>query len=278
MVRASDHSYEKGGEFFGDLRLVPSFTGHYSLYSSSSFSLLSMFSTSYIAHYNAPRFFHELENPTPQRFSLVAIIAFVSSMVIFVVIMVAGFLTFGASSEAFILNNYSSRDIFASLARGATGLAVITGYPFVFAGFRDGLWDLQGTSDTTRSTSFSLRTVALLTAISCVAIMVKDVSVVVGLSGSLFGSWLLLIVPSLFNLSSFHRRLAQAVDEHKFDDLEDSRCLMGRKRTPIESWPIMTIPVTLWIEVGFNLLMIVGGAALMVVGLSVNVHRIVYGH
>lgn len=277
-VRASDHTYDKGGAFFGDLHLAPSFSGGYSWFSSSSFSLLSMFSTSFIAHYNAPRFFNELENPTPQRFSLVATIAFVSSMILFIIIMVTGFLTFGASADAFILNNYSSHDIYAGYARGATGLAVITGYPFTFTGFRDGLWDLQGTSDTARSTSFSLRTIALLTVISCCAIMVKDVSVVVGLSGSLFGSWLLLIVPSLFNLSSFHRRLAQAVDEHKFDDLEDSRSLMAKKRKPLESWPIMSLPVSTWIEIAFNLLMIVSGAALMIVGLSVNVHRIVYGH
>ena len=68
------------------------------------------------------------------------------------------------------------------------------------------------------------------------------------------------------------------MDEHKFDDLEDSRSLMAKKRKPIESWPIMTLPVSTWIEITFNILMIVSGAALMIVGLSVNVHRIVYGH
>ena len=62
-------SYAAGGKFFNELVVKPSFKarGGYSLFSAPVFVLLSMLSTSFVAHYNAPAFYSELKDATPAR-------------------------------------------------------------------------------------------------------------------------------------------------------------------------------------------------------------------
>ena len=100
-------------------------------------------SQSYIAHYNAPQFLAELKNNTMARFNQVVSGAFLSSIVFFVFIMSVGFSTFGGATAGFVLNNYASSDLLATLARFAIGLALLTGYPFTFSALREGILDLR---------------------------------------------------------------------------------------------------------------------------------------
>lgn len=260
LIRLYDHSYSSGGQYFSDLGTLPSFTNSYTLYNHSSFILLSMLTTSYIAHYNAPRFYHELKNPTPERFTHVVSVAFGISTVFFMIIMCSGFLTFGASTQSFVLNNYSEQDSLAILARLATGLAVITGYPFTFAGFRDGLWELQGTSESRRDETHFLRTVGLLGMLTMLALVWKDVGMIVGLSGSLFGTWLLFIVPSIMNLVSHRRQVQQ--------QFALTMTFKQGMRKPVSN-------IHQRMDIVLNYLLIAVGVVLMVIGVSVNLQRFV---
>lgn len=63
----------KGGRFFTELVLKPSFQqrGGYKIASINSFVLLSMLSTSFVAHYNAPAFYNELKDASMERFNTV---------------------------------------------------------------------------------------------------------------------------------------------------------------------------------------------------------------
>lgn len=264
-IRLIDRSYIVGGQFFSDLSPRPSFEHSYSLYSYSSFVLLSMFSTSFITHYNAPRFYSELKNPTPERFANVSMTAFFISMLFFILVMGSGFLTFGATAQSFVLNNYSPRDSLAIYARLATGLAVITGYPFTFAAFRDNLQDLWNGDQTlprhstalqNKEDDFFLRTVILLGTITTLSLLFDDVGVVVGISGALFGSWLLFIVPGMMNLAFFQRQMQFRLATTK----------MGLKR------PTWSMPQQ--IEMAWNYVLVGIGVILMVVGLSVHCQRL----
>ena len=58
--------------------------------------------------------------------------------------MIIGFKTFGGHSAGFILNNYSSKDIMATLGRLAIGGGILFGYPLTFTALRDGLFELTG--------------------------------------------------------------------------------------------------------------------------------------
>ena len=58
--------------------------------------------------------------------------------------MIAGFTTFGGASQGLILNNYASADKLSTIARIATLLTIIFGYPFTFVPARDSLIELMG--------------------------------------------------------------------------------------------------------------------------------------
>jgi len=113
-----------------------------------------------------------------------------------------GFLTFGGSTAGFVLNNYSGSDNLVTFARLAIGLALLTGYPFTFSALRDGILDLQKVSGEARAKSFQPLTIGLLTLITTIALVLKDVGFVVSVSGALFGSALMFVVPAVMNINN----------------------------------------------------------------------------
>lgn len=207
LIRLMDRSYFPGGKFFNDIALKPLFGKGFTI-NQMTFVLLSMFSTSYIAHYNAPKFYTELKNNTMSRFNTVVGSAFGASILFFIFVMVTGFLQFGGNTAGFILNNYSSKDNLATLARFAIGLALLTGYPFTFSALREGLLDLQGKTGSSRDAAFTPLTLTLLGLVTALALVLKDVGFVVSMTGALLGSLLMLIVPAIMNISS-HKALVK---------------------------------------------------------------------
>jgi sodium-coupled neutral amino acid transporter 11 len=203
-IRFFDKSYFAGGKFFELIAAKPSFNarGGYTL-NYLTLVLLSMLSTSYIAHYNAPQFYNELTNNTMARFNTLVGGAFGAAIVFFIFIMSIGFLTFGGATSGFILNNYASQDQLATLARFAIGLALLTGYPFTFSALREGLLDIMGKKDEAeRKKYFTPLTWSLLAGVTALALVLKDVGFVVSITGALFGCFLMFIVPAVMNLSN----------------------------------------------------------------------------
>merc|ERR1719387_626350 len=68
--------------------------------------LVAILSTSYIAHYNAPKFYRNMKDVTAERFKRVVYRAFSIITSIFMMIVSFGYLTFGTASSGFVLNNY----------------------------------------------------------------------------------------------------------------------------------------------------------------------------
>ena len=62
--------------------------------------------TAFVAHYNAPRFHSELQNNSMERFTAVTGISFSVSALLFIVVAVSGFLTFGSTTHGNVLTNY----------------------------------------------------------------------------------------------------------------------------------------------------------------------------
>lgn len=207
VMRFLDKSYAPGGKFFADVVLKPSFgaRGGYQL-NHLTLVLLSMLSTSYVAHYNAPKFYNELQNPTMPRFNQVVGGAFGAAISVFTLMMCVGFLTFGGNTAGFILNNYSSKDSLATFARLAVGLAILTGYPFTFSALREGLMDIAGFTGEKRKTLFAPFTLGLLGLVTGMALILKDVGFVVSISGALFGCMVMFVVPAVMNLRLFARQ------------------------------------------------------------------------
>ncbi len=175
-------------------------------FSKKTFKLLSMLGTSYIAHFNAPKFYSELENATIARYNIVVGSAFMIAMFFFSLIMSVGFLTFGGNCMGLILNNYASSDLGASFARLAIGGAILTSYPFAFSALVDGLLDLRQVYGDNRSKLVRPYTIGLLTLVTAMALIFKDVGFVNGLSGALFGCLLLMVLPALMNINNINKK------------------------------------------------------------------------
>ena len=129
-LRFFDGSYAvPDGRFLADVaeKLQPVFgsKGASAVLAPNSFILICMLSTAYMAHFNAPKFYNELENNTIARYNTVVSTSFGISIFIFAAATALGFGTFGKSSAGFILSNYSSKDTLISLSRIAVAFSLI---------------------------------------------------------------------------------------------------------------------------------------------------------
>jgi len=205
LLRYFDGSYRAGGKFIKDISstFMPSF-GVRKADSTPVhvvFVLISMMATAYVAHYNAPKFWAELKQPTLKRYNTVVASAFGLAAAIYMSVMWAGFLTFGGHSTGFILNNYSAKDQLATFARLAIGFGILCGYPLTFSALRDGTFDLLKIKDAaTRDKAVLPTTVAMMGVITSFALVLKNVGVVVSFSGALIGAMLIYFVPAVMNI------------------------------------------------------------------------------
>ena len=190
VVRYCDGSYQPdGGRFYDDVppSLRPSFGTTTRPWSADALPFVCMVYTSFDMHYNSPRFYAELRDATVPRFSRVIAFSFGATAVLYSAIAIVGFLTFGANSDSYILNNYSARDGLATLSRLAIGLCSLVSYPLNFIGVRDNCLDLLGLTDEIAVrgggrllNAFTLLLLFLLTVLSC---FVTDLGLINSLGG-----------------------------------------------------------------------------------------------
>jgi len=197
--------YAAGGKFLeaGGLLASPLFgkAGALSALSPKALILTSMLSNAYIAHFNAPKFYAELKNNTLPRFYQVIGWSFGTSVFLYSIITALGFLTFGAASNGFILNNYSNTDLLMNLSRIAVAISITCSYPLIFTGTRDGLFDLLKVKDRTPGTinKFTYVTLAVVTLL---ASKLTDLGLVASVGGATFGTALVFIYPAIMFLKN----------------------------------------------------------------------------
>ena len=165
-----------------------------------------MISTSYVAHYNAPKFWNELQYPTTQRYTWVVVAGFSLAIVSYVIIMSMGYLTFGGNSSGFILNNYSKNDSLAMGARLAVGIGIICSYPFTFSALRDGIAEVIGISEEAKNrVYFHYINLMLFIVITSLTTRLRSVGTIVSFSGCLIGSLFIYVIPAIMNISSYYK-------------------------------------------------------------------------
>jgi hypothetical protein len=95
--------YVTGGKFAMDTAaaLHPRFgtLGARAVWTPKSAILIGMLSTSYMAHFNAPKFYTELKNNTVPRYLTVVWTSFAASILLYCLMGSIGFLTFGSASS-----------------------------------------------------------------------------------------------------------------------------------------------------------------------------------
>ena len=163
--------------------------------------------------YNSPKFYYELKNPTQARFitlaftSAAAVVLFCGSFAIM------GLARFGAETPTNLLKLYKS----AYAVWIATTLSLITTYPFDFdAGRRSLVSMLAGRKPwLTERFTFWVITLTLIPLFSGISIFVDDLSLVVGMNGSLLGSSVGLTVPGLLLFARSRRMIEYGVSRSK---------------------------------------------------------------
>eukprot|EP00928_Gymnodinium_smaydae_P030702 TRINITY_DN22756_c0_g1_i1.p1 TRINITY_DN22756_c0_g1~~TRINITY_DN22756_c0_g1_i1.p1 ORF type:complete len:561 (+),score=127.12 TRINITY_DN22756_c0_g1_i1:80-1762(+) len=221
LLRCFDGSYSvaRSGSLLPAAPVAPSFAasagagGPLSLAAQPGFLvLLSILATAFLAHYNAPLFYEQLapdaNGDKAGRFLAVSLLGFGAAAVIFSVVMVGGFLTFGKSSLGLILNNYAATDPLASLARGAVLLSLVTAYPLVFLSLRKQVLSVLP-DDAKALAEKRPRFVALvlLSAVTAVALSLRDLGKLAAFAGAAFGSFLIYVAPAVMVLSAQRRGL-----------------------------------------------------------------------
>lgn len=162
-----------------------------------------MISTAYVAHYNAPKFWNELKDQSMPRYNTVVASAFGFALCIYLAVMWTGFLTFGGNSKGFLLNNYASSDRFATFARLAIGAGILFGYPLTFSALREGVMDVLKIPDgAPRDKATTPLTIIMLGAITSLALVLKNVGLVVAFGGALIGAMLIYFVPAVMNINN----------------------------------------------------------------------------
>lgn len=125
---------------------------------------------------------------------------------VFLCMMILGYGSFGSHTQAFLLDNYHSTDVMANVARLLTGLAIIAGYPLVFAGLKAAMFSLTRLSRPTvegkerKQNRISTITLACISIAACF-ITEYRLTTVIGIFGSIFGSSILCVLPGIVNNS-----------------------------------------------------------------------------
>lgn len=202
--RALDGSYKLGtGRFLADglIKALPSFTKE-SLWNVDFTSLIltSSLGLAYVCHYNSPIFYRQLENRSAKRFGRLTYISFAFIALLYMLVMGSGYSTFGEACMGNILLNYHPKDVLATFGRVATWFSILFGFPLVSVGAREGLINAAESLGFPQlgfeKNNFAL-VASILTLVTLVSCTVKDVSLVVNLTGALFGSFIVYLCPTI---------------------------------------------------------------------------------
>ena len=210
------------GKFVADMaeNLQPKFgsTGAKGVFNPKAFILVSMLSTAYMSHFNAPKFYNELKDNTIERFNSVVYPSFAISILFFCTVAALGFLTFGANASGLILNNYSTGDTLMGLSRVAVALSLVFSYPLVFVGSREGVLDLLSVPKESRTdANLNALTVLLLSIVTALALKVEDLSFVLSFGGATLGNALIYVWPAIMFRGAVKRLGEEASDRMKVE-------------------------------------------------------------
>lgn len=207
VMRFIDGSYAPFGAFYDRSAPAALQASSAGMINPRTLILVSILSTAYLVHFNAPQMYSELSPNRPglqgkekaakqRRLLLVSLIGFGLAAGQYALVMVFGFLTFGAATQGNLLLNYSSSDNLAIAARVAVGLSTLFGYPMQFAGMREGILEAFKVQRLNTVKHRAL-TASLLVAVVFIACLLRDLGRFQAIEGALLAAFLIYIAPPL---------------------------------------------------------------------------------
>ena len=210
IKRYFDGSYGKGGAYSVVNAAASSMTSSASntLSMKKWFVLASLLSYCFVTHYNAPKYYNELENSNSNRFKKMASISYLSAAVIYIGTMILGLKLFGPQVKPFLLNNLSPNDPLAIVARLSFGASVLASFPLIFMAMRN--WFISLAAKKMPALGGVRRTSSvLLTLIALLTTRFNDISFVGSLSGATLGVAMAFIFPPILYIRSLSYRAKQ---------------------------------------------------------------------
>jgi amino acid permease len=172
------------------------------------FFATSVFTGAFSAHYNSPTFYRELGEDLAAH-SRVVRKSFISAFVMYACFALAGYAKWGDAVQGNVLKNYG-QDINAGsvipVALFGMSFSITLSFPLVFNSGRLAFYGLFPVFERARTNNpitvhYAVTTVLVLTICSA-ACVVKDVQLVVGMSGALLGQALCFIIPGVVYLKT----------------------------------------------------------------------------
>lgn len=167
------------------------------------FQALALFSSAFMAHYNSPKFYSQLQNPSLPRFATLVGGAFGLALVVFILFGFCGFAIFGFAVEGNVLKNYGG-GAQVMLAWLSMAFSVAFTYPLVFSTFRDSCAALLSSFGLLKDASsdrfripFTVGAVALTVLGGTVF---SNVAIVNGVKGAILSACLAFIYPASIHL------------------------------------------------------------------------------
>lgn len=148
--------------------------------------------------------YNDLKDNTLPRFYQMTAWSFGTTVLLYSIISAAGFLTFGAASNGYILNNYAATDFIMSLSRIAIAISITASYPLLFVGTRDGFLDLFKLKERSNGLLNKV-TLGILAVVTAMAVKLTDLGLVASVGGATFGTALVFIYPCLMFLK-YHEK------------------------------------------------------------------------
>merc|ERR1719265_449817 len=221
FYRWYDCSYAQGGQYHTDATYQSAGDGsHLWACGMESLLLVNGLAVAFLSHYNGCKYYREYIDHRPDRFGRIVSFAFFLVSMMFFFAMVFGYATFGHYCQGTVLNNYAEDDFVADIARVGMGLANVFSFPLMFSGLREAVlalivWLAPWMEDVTAYISFQNSLSALLlAAITFMAVIVTDASLVVGLVGSICGSATIYVIPCfLYAKACAHAQLQRNAAE-----------------------------------------------------------------
>ncbi|KAL7544343.1 hypothetical protein ACHAWF_009787 [Thalassiosira exigua] len=222
-IRYFDGSYANPESGFAtdiaeSLRPAIGTKGASAVFSSKAFILVCTLSTAYMAHFNAPKFYQELEDNTIPRWNTVVATSFSVGILFFIGIAAMGFATFGGACNGYILNNYSTKDSIIGLSRATVAFALVFTYPLAFVGCRDNLLALLKVPKEDRTDAkLNNLTYLILATVTAAALKITDLSFIMAFGGATLGNALIYVFPALMFRSAVKKMGEDATTAQKLE-------------------------------------------------------------
>ena len=159
------------------------------------FPIANIYAAAFLVQYNSPKFFFELSNPTRKRFMTMSYSAVAFVIVFCTSFAVMGFARFGFATQGNLLKGYTK----AYAAWVATSISLITTYPFDFDGGRRSVISIvkQQWPMINERKIFWISTLIMIPIFTTISVVVKDLSIVIGINGAVFGITTGFTIPGL---------------------------------------------------------------------------------